>query len=137
MHYENKLSPSEAQIEGFLTPSGRPIYMLNLLKFRQKASYPDGKDEHLSGREAYARYIKEVAKILHEMGGEIEFFADVSRLVLGEVDDLWDAVAIASYPSRETMLKMIQSDAYQSIHIHREAGLAGQLNIETIKAVGD
>ena len=137
MHYENKLSPSEEQIEGFLTPSGRPIYMLNLLKFRQKASYPDGKDEHLSGREAYARYIKEVTNILHEMGGEIEFFADVSRLVLGEVEDLWDAVAIASYPSRETMLKMIQSDAYQSIHIHREAGLAGQLNIETIKAAGD
>ncbi len=137
MHYENKLSPSEAQIEGFLTPSGRPIYMLNLLKFRQKASYPDGKDEHLSGREAYARYIKEVTKILHEIGGKIEFFADVSRLMLGEVEDLWDAVAIASYPSRETMLKMIQSDVYQSIHIHREAGLAGQLNIETIKAAGD
>ena len=46
MHYENKLSPSEEQIEGFLTPSGRPIYMLTLLKFRQKVSYPDGKDEH-------------------------------------------------------------------------------------------
>ena len=68
------------------------------------------------------------------MGGKIEFVADISRLMLGEVEDLWDAVAIASYPSRETMLKMIQSDDYQSIHIHREAGLAGQLNIETIKA---
>ncbi len=59
MHYENKLSPSEEQIEGFLTPSARPIYMLNLLKFRQKASYLDGKDEHLSGRKAYARYINQ------------------------------------------------------------------------------
>ena len=134
MHYENKLSPSEEQIEGFLTPLERPIHMLNLLKFRENASYPDGKDRHLSGREAYARYTKEVAKILHEMGGKIEFVADISRLMLGEVEDLWDAVAIASYPSRETMLKMIQSDEYQSIHIHREAGLAGQLNIETIKA---
>ncbi len=54
--------------------------------------------------------------------------------MLGEVEELWDAVVIAWYPSRETMLKMIQSDEYQSIHIHREAGLAGQLNIETIKA---
>ena len=134
MHYENKLSPSEEQVEVFLTPLGRPIHMLNLLKFRENASYPDGKDRHLSGREAYARYTKEVAKILHEMGGKIEFVADISRLMLGEVEELWDAVAIASYPSRETMLKMIQSDDYQSIHIHREAGLAGQLNIETIKA---
>ena len=124
MYYENKLSPSEEQIEGFLTPLGRPIHMLNLLKFREKASYPDGNDGHLSGREAYARYTKEGGKILHEIGGEM----------LGEVEDLWDAVVIASYPSRQAMLKMIQSDAYQSIHIHREAGLAGQLNIETIKA---
>ncbi|MDG1986435.1 MAG: DUF1330 domain-containing protein [Halieaceae bacterium] len=134
MYYENKLSPTEEQIEEFLTPLGRPIHMLNLLKFREKSSYPDGKDRHLSGREAYARYTKEAAKILHEMGGKIEFVADISRLMLGDVEELWDAVAIASYPSRETMLKMIQSDAYQSIHIHREAGLAGQLNIETIKA---
>ena len=133
MHYENKLLPSEEQIEGFLTPLERPIHMLNLLKFREKAFYPDGKDEHLSGREAYARYSVEVSKILHKMGGEIEFVAEVSRLMLGEVEELWDAVTIASYPSREAMLKMIQSDAYQSIHIHREAVLAGQLNIETIK----
>ena len=107
MHYENKLSPSEEQIEGFLTPLERPIHMLNLLKFRENASYPDGKDRHLSGREAYARYTKEVAKILHEMGGKIEFVADISRLMLGEVEDLWDAVAIASYPSREAMCRWL------------------------------
>jgi len=46
MHYENKLSPSEEQIEGFLTTLERPIHMLNLLKFRENASYPDGKDSH-------------------------------------------------------------------------------------------
>jgi quinol monooxygenase YgiN len=64
------------------------------------------------------------------------FNAKVERLMLGEVEELWDAVAIAMYPSRQAMIEMMQSDAYQAIHHHREAGLAGQLNIETTHAVG-
>ena len=64
------------------------------------------------------------------------FNAKVERLMLGEVEELWDAVAIAMYPSRQAMIEMMQSDAYQAIHQHREAGLAGQLNIETTDAVG-
>ena len=35
------------------------------------------------------------------------------------------------YPSRAAMLEMISSPEYQAILVHREAGLAGQLNIET------
>ena len=52
--------------------------------------------------------------------------------MLGEVEDLWDAVAIAKYPNRKAMMNMTLDPEYQKIHIHREAGLEGQLNIETI-----
>jgi len=51
--------------------------------------------------------------------------------MLGEVEELWDQVAIAQYPSRAAMLEMMQLPEYQAIHMHRDAGLAGQLNIET------
>jgi len=57
--------------------------------------------------------------------------------MLGEVEDLWDTVAIAMYPSRAAMLKMMQMPRYQKIAVHRAAGLAGQLNIETVGAGGD
>ncbi|REJ64443.1 MAG: DUF1330 domain-containing protein, partial [Proteobacteria bacterium] len=60
---------------------------------------------------------------------------DVSRLMLGEVEDLWDTVAIAQYPSRAAMLEMMQLPEYQEISVHREAGLEGQLNIETCNAI--
>ena len=56
--------------------------------------------------------------------------------MLGEVEELWDSVAIAMYPSREAMLEMISKPAYQEIAVHRSAGLAGQLNIELVNAVG-
>jgi uncharacterized protein (DUF1330 family) len=51
--------------------------------------------------------------------------------MLGEVEDLWDSVAIARYPSRKAMLEMMMSSDYQESEKHRSAGLLGQLNIET------
>ena len=40
-------------------------------------------------------------------------------------------VALAVWPSRQVMLEVMQSDAMRAISVHRSAGLAGQLNIET------
>ena len=51
--------------------------------------------------------------------------------MLGEVEDLWDQVAIAMYPSRKAMLEMISDPDYIISAQHRVAGLEGQLNIET------
>ena len=73
-------------------------------------------------------------KTLATVGGKLVFSGDVSRLMLGEVEDLWDTVAIAQYPSRAAMLEMMQLPEYQEISVHRSAGLEGQLNIETANA---
>jgi len=60
----------------------------------------------------------------------------VTFLALGQVEDLWDEVAIAMYPKRADLLQMSSSKAWQEISIHRTAGLAGQLNIETVAQPG-
>ena len=136
MKVTNSMTPNEEQLAGFLEEPGvGPIYMVNLLRFRDKAEYPDGSDADVSGRDAYARYGAAVAQLVTELGGGIVFMGEVSRLMLGEVEDMWDQVAIAWYPSRQAMLDMMQSEAYQAIHVHRDAGLAGQLNIETVNAM--
>jgi len=49
------------------------------------------------------------------------------------VEDLWDKVSLAYYPSLEAMGEMMRSPGMQAISHHRRAGLAGQLNIR-IKA---
>jgi uncharacterized protein (DUF1330 family) len=51
--------------------------------------------------------------------------------MLGEVEDLWDVVAIATYPNRKAMLDMLSDPEYIKSAQHRVAGLEGQLNIET------
>ena len=102
------------------------------IRDRDKAEYKDGRDTNLSGEEAYALYAMEVINYVEKYGGEFIFAGKVSRLMLGEVEDLWDAVAIAKYPNRKAMLDMTMDPEYQKIHVHRDAGLEGLLNIETI-----
>ena len=132
MEVINKVYPSGEQIEGFLEPGPEgPICMVNLLKFKPQAEYEDGRETALSGREAYDLYAEGVKKLLEEVGGYLGFEAGVERLALGEVEELWDAVGLAVWPSRQTMLEVMQSEGMQEISVHRSAGLAGQLNIET------
>jgi len=82
-------------------------------------------------------YATEVAKVITQVGGKLPFGAEAKRLMLGEVEDLWDQVAIAMYPSRAAMFEMIQLPEYAEISVHRNAGLAGQLNIETVAPPAD
>ena len=134
MEYSNAVMPNQEQMEGFMEPDdGSVIYMVNLLKYKEKAEYADGRETALSGREAYALYTDGVEKCLAEVGGGVEFKGHVKRLMLGSVEDLWDDVAIARYPSRTAMLQMMQLPQMQEIGEHRAAGLAGQLNIETVE----
>jgi uncharacterized protein (DUF1330 family) len=136
MKVENKITPNEEQINGFLqNPDLGPISMVNLLKYKKTARYEDGRDTNLSGEEAYGLYAAEVISYVEKYGGEFVFAGKVSRLMLGDVEDLWDAVAIAKYPIRKAMMDMTMDPGYQKIHIHRDAGLEGQLNIETLESL--
>ena len=137
MEVVNKLVPNEEQLAGFLEPGPEgPIYMLNLLKYKEKAEYADGRETDMTGAEAYSIYAAEVVAHLAKVGAVATFSAAVERLMLGEVEDLWDTAAIAMYPSREAMLKMISDPDYQASAVHREAGLEGQLNIELVNPIG-
>ena len=132
MKVENKVMPNEKQMEEFLEEGyDEPIFMVNLLKFKDRAEYPDKRESNLSGKEAFAIYSKGVVGHLEKVGGKPIFGSEVTRLMLGEVEDLWDQVAIAMYPNRKAMLKMISDPDYIKSAQHRVAGLAGQLNIET------
>ncbi len=134
MNVTNELYPTDpAQQKEMMAPGpAGPIYMVNLLRFKDKAEYQDGRETDLTGREAYNLYAKEVAKILPKFDGKLTFIGDVTFLAIGKADDLWDEVAIAEYPNRAALVKMSISPEWQAISVHRAAGLEGQLNIETV-----
>lgn len=134
MDVVNELFPSDPkQLEAMLQPGpAGPIYMLNLLKFRDRAAYEDGRTSDLSGREAYAIYGRAVSDILKDFGGRVILAMDVNFLSIGKVERLWDEIAIAEYPNRAAMVAMSMSEAWQTAAVHRSAGLEGQLNIECL-----
>jgi len=109
--------------------------MLNLLKFKDKATYKDGED--ISGREAYGRYARAFSELVKDKGikGGPVWGGNINAWMIGQGDGAnnengeWDAVGIFEYPSAAVMLEMVSSDEYRKIHKHRRAGLAGQLLI--------
>lgn len=125
--------PRPEQLQAFLArkPEGS-IYMLNLLKFKARAEYADGRKTELTGTEAYALYAAGVSKLIHAMGGSFVWGGQANALVIGDGDLEWDAIGIVRYPSFEGFSGMTQSEAYAKIHVHRDAGLAHQVLINCL-----
>lgn len=131
--------PTPEQAQAFISrDQDQSIVMVNLLKFKDKATYEADRPEaaeNLSGAEAYQRYGAEVQKILESIGARPLFAGAAPHYMIGEGHD-WDMVALVRYPSRAVMMAMGTSEAYQAIHYHREAGLAFQDLIEVTELMG-
>lgn len=137
MQFKNQLHLTAEQAKAFYeAPEDGPFVMVNLLKFKPKAEYADGADADLSGFEAYRRYGRKVYHLILKVGGTPGYSGPVTGLRLGEVDELWDMIALAEYPSIAAMKEMVESADYREIAKHRDAGLAGQLNIKTKGTLG-
>ena len=103
--------------------------MLNLLRFREKADYPDGRSSDLTGRQAYDLYATAMQKIIEERGGRVVFGGDIASLVIGDVGELWDTCVLVEYPSAAAFAAIVTSPEVAEIGVHRAAGLEGQLLI--------
>lgn len=121
----NAMQPTPEQLQAFMKlPQDRPIIMVNLLKFKDPVEYQ--------------KYGVGVAKIFKEIGAEILFSGECKMALIGGAQ--WDSVALAKYPNAQALVKMAQMPEYQKIHVHREAGLEGQINLavfETGALTGD
>jgi len=128
MNVENAVYPTGAQIGALLAlPETGPVVMLNLLKFRDKAVYKDGRETALTGREAYMKYGELMSAFVLARGGKLHFNAPAAAPVIGEVGEMWDIVALMEYPSAKAFVEIATSPEVAEFGVHREAGLAGQL----------
>jgi len=137
MKVENAVYPKGEQItETVAKGVNQPIVMVNLLKFKDKAEYKDGRTTADDGRTAYNRYGADMLKFVTEHGGRVLFMGEVKSLVIGNVEEMWDVVALVEYPSSEAFVKIAMSPDVAKFGVHREAGLAGQLLIQTVQGAG-
>ncbi len=103
---------------------GREFYMVNLMKFRQKALYPEGNSFGEDVMVANNRYNRAIIPLLLKYGGHPVFFGQVQGRFLHPVSaDDWDQVGIVRYRSRRDMLKMASDVAASGVDIHKWAAL--------------
>jgi uncharacterized protein (DUF1330 family) len=127
---ENAVYPTQSRVEALMADSSdHPVVMLNLLKFRAKAVYPDGRPSDLTGRQAYDLYAAPMQKVIENGGGRVLFGGAIASLVIGEVEDLWDTCVLVEYPSAAAFAAIVTSPEVAEIGVHRAAGLDGQLLI--------
>ena len=130
MSLENAVYPDRDQIESLMkSEADGPVSMLNLLKFKEKAAYEDGRETELSGFEAYQLYAREMRKIVEREGGKFVFLGGADQLVVGSGEMGWQSVGIVEYPSRQEFIRITSLPEVQEIGVHRAAGLEGQLLI--------
>jgi uncharacterized protein (DUF1330 family) len=121
-------------------PTGTPITMVNFLKYKGNAEYPDGFEATpCSGRDGYnRRYIPHTKKRIEEVGGTVVFEGPVCAGLIGPPEESWDSVLIVTYPSIEVFMEMVSAPEHMVMRVHREAALEdSRLIVATAGALED
>lgn len=127
------VDPERQQFEAFKSlPRDEPVMMLNLLRFRAKADYGDGRD--VSGAEAYAAYGRDSAPVFRRVGGEIIWRGRPEVTLIGPQDEQWDLAFIARYPSAGAFLEMVTDPVYREAVRHRQAAVLDSRLVRTAEA---
>lgn len=116
------IDPTREQFVEFQAlPRNGTIHMLNLVRFRDRAMYPDGRD--ISGAEAYRAYARESGPIFSRVGGRQVWLGRFEHTLIGPTTERWDAVFIAEYPSVAAFVAMVRDPAYRDAVKHRQAAV--------------
>ncbi|MDA7949658.1 MAG: DUF1330 domain-containing protein [Hyphomicrobiaceae bacterium] len=106
-----------------------PVHMLNLVRLRDKAAYPDGRD--MSGADAYAAYGRESEPVFTRLGGRIVWQGKFELMLIGPEQEHWDHCFIAEYPSVAAFVDMIRDPVYREAVKHRQAAVKDSRLIRT------
>lgn len=123
------IDPSPTNFQRFKNlPRDEPIHMLNLLRYRDLAEYPEGHEHHgngWSGERAYKEYGLTSSPIFRRVGGEIVWRGAFQTMVTGPEPDekVWHDGFVAQYPNSGAFFEMIKDPDYQLAVVNRTAAL--------------
>lgn len=102
-------------------PRDEPVHMLNLVKLRTAAVYPDGRTA--TGAQAYAEYGAQSGPVFRKLGGMILWSGSPKLMLIGPPEETWDKAFVAAYPSAQAFIDMLRDPAYRAAVIHRQAAV--------------
>ena len=108
-------------------PRDRPIHMLNLIKLRDLAEYPEGHPNHgtgLTGAQAYDIYRAGFQKLVADDGAAMVWEAPLECVVTGPEGE-WDEAFVMGYPNSAAFMAMVKNEDYvRDVVPHRTAAVA-------------
>jgi len=113
---------------------GGPMWALNLMKYRDKADYADGRETTLTGAQADQVYAPH--EHLAAVGSRLILVAPVVHHLVGD-DWRWDSVAIAQYRDRMALVEMNQSKEFQTDEQHKDAAMDFTIVMATFPVDGE
>jgi len=132
---DHHIDPERAQFDAFKAlPRDTKIHMLNLVRFRDKATYPA---DHplagagLTGAEAYANYGTDSGAVFQRVGGSIVWRGSMEAMVIGPDGEKWDAMFVAEYPNSGAFMEMVTDPVYRQAVVHRQAAVETSRLIRT------
>ena len=127
------IEPSPERMQGLIENTGdAPIVMINLLRYRARAEYPEGfAAEPCTGREAYGRYGEAALPLVSAAGGRILWMGSVQATVIAPDGEQWDDAVLVEYPSRKAFVEMVSKPEYLAVAPHRTAALEDSRLIAT------
>ncbi|MEM8695653.1 MAG: DUF1330 domain-containing protein [Pseudomonadota bacterium] len=121
------VDPSRENFEAFKAlDRDQPVAMLNLVKFRERAAYPDDHPmaaQDMSGAEAYALYGRDSGPVFERVGGSVIWSGEPQAMVIGPEDERWDTAFVALYPTAGAFLEMVTDPDYRKAVVHRQAAV--------------
>ncbi|RJF76919.1 DUF1330 domain-containing protein [Rhodopseudomonas palustris] len=106
-----------------------PIHMLNLVRLKPRATYPDGREA--TGAEAYAAYGRDSLPVFSRLGGKVVWQGAFELMLIGPQSERWDHMFIAKYPSVSAFVEMIRDPVYREAVKHRQAAVEDSRLIRT------
>ena len=121
------IDPTREQFDVFeALPRDTPIQMLNLIRLKPLADYPEGHSHHgkgLTGLDAYREYGRATASLFARLGGRQVWAGRPEGVVTGPLDERWDLAFIAEYPNAGAFLAMVTNPDYRGFVLHRTAAV--------------
>lgn len=121
------IDPTREQFKAFMQlGQTTPIHMLNLIRLRPLAAYPDDHPNHgkgMSGLDAYREYGRTSGPIFRRVGGRQVWAGKPEAVLTGPESEQWDLAFIAEYPSSLAFAEMIRDREYREHVKHRQAAV--------------
>jgi uncharacterized protein (DUF1330 family) len=122
------IDPTRAQFDAFKALArDTPIHMLNLIRLKPLADYPEDHPNHgrgMSGLDAYREYGRTSAAVFARVGGRQVWAGRPETVVTGPSEERWDLAFIAEYPNAAAFLAMVTDAEYREHVKHRTAAVA-------------